>query len=235
MCVFKCYRPVNAFVHRFLLIPSEQSSLHLQIHERCQTEWFFLFVFVSSSVLPAGLRLNALTVVTVLCCHHFPNGVFTAAFLLLTLRLSVLLWHPCTVGKTVQDAIVSSVFVCLCVCVHACACVYVCACMCALLVYFVHWLYIPSHVYVCIFACLASSDNCEWMAEFVYLVLPEARFHFGHRCKSQPFSQTKGSWFLGRKWCPDRKKNGCHDVNTVGASSTHTAFFCRSTDWVIGN
>lgn len=142
-----------------------------------------------SPVLPVGLWLKALTVVTVWCCHRFPcmvhngNDVFTAAFLLLTRRLSVLLWHPCTVRTTVQDAIVSSV----------CACV----CMRALLVHFVRWLYIPSHVYVCTFACLPSSDNCEWMAEFVFLVLPEARFHFRHTGVSlSPSLKQRGAGFL---------------------------------------
>lgn len=152
--------------------------------------------------LPVSLWLNTLTVITILCCHHFPcmahngNDVFTAAFLLLLLSLSLLLWHPCTVRETVQEAIVSIARVCACVRVWS-------VCIVAV---FVLRLYIHSRVYVCILACLPSRDNCKWMAEFLYLFLPEASFHFGHPGVSpQPFSQTKRSWFLGRRPCTDKK------------------------------
>lgn len=94
------------------------------------------------SFLPVSLWLNTLTVITILCCHHFPcmahngNDVFTAAFLLLLLSLSLLLWHPCTVRETVQEAIVSIARVCACVC-EVCAlwpslyfgCTFIAVCM----------------------------------------------------------------------------------------------------------
>lgn len=160
--------------------------------------FFFLLLSFSSSVLPAGLRLNAFTVVTVLRGPHYPcmvhngNDVFTAAFLLLTLRLSILLWHPCTVWMTVQDSIVSSVL-CACACVHCwcilyAGCTFLAMCMC-----------------VSLHACPAVITTNEW--QFVYLVLPEARFHFGHTGVSlSPSNKQRGAGFLERSGAQTGKK-----------------------------
>lgn len=159
---------------------------------------------------PASVWLNALTVITIFVSP--PLFFFHACY---TMQMMSLQLHSCLCGSpflsspgipatdsdTIQEAIVSSVCArtCMpCECEHAVGQ----RCLCTL--------YIYCHVYGHICARLASIDNCGWMTECVYRLLPEATFSLWiQRCEFPAFlRKTKGSWFMASRWSTDRKRCG---------------------------
>lgn len=103
------------------------------------------FSVPSSESVTKRLNCHYHFVLPPLSLVHNGNYVFTAALLLLLLAFSLLLWHPCTVRKAVQEASVSVyslLSVCLyVVCVNIVFCLDLCLCLCP-------------HISVCVSMCL---------------------------------------------------------------------------------
>lgn len=182
-------------------------------------------------LLPLSPWLNALTVITILCCHHFPwctMGIMSlqqhcclSCFLFLSSpgilaklqrlsrnSMSAFTVRACLCVCLCEESVIGSPGLCAIVCVLACM-FYVCA---------VTVRATTAGACVYLLSCLPSCDKYKWIAEFLFhLFLPQANCYFGHTGASPITSINQRAGMCEGGTTPKER------IMITGTSSAHIA------------